>query len=232
MSFNKVTTNKHLRGYHAVSIVYLYSRHKVCGVDLSNPHQPVCISAVQDGHKLVVQPVKGVPEGSLAACALPSTACLIRRLQSPFSSSSKTKRVLPSLLDVQMPFSLEDCFVSFTHLGRGADGKIEAVAAAARKTSLNTCLEQARSRGIDPAFIDAEGIALWDGALAEKGFPESNTAMAVVRLDTDSSTLDLGTGARILSAHPLSALDVRHIKRLIIAAFGTHARLLSYLSGA
>jgi hypothetical protein len=85
----------------------------------------------------------------------------IRPLSAPFTSIRKARAVLPSLLDVQLPFPLEQCRYEFVHVHTRPDGLARAVALAVPNDRLEFMLEQLRLTGMDPDVMDQEAVALW-----------------------------------------------------------------------
>jgi hypothetical protein len=208
----------------------LFGEQPVCGVDLS-AGKPVRVVGFREKSDVVFQNALELPGNCDVACALPARTSIVRRLSSPFSSLSKTRRVLPSLLDVQMPFSVEECSVSFTRLAKNDDGKIEAVAAAARKVDVQGYITKVAGAGIDPVYLDAEGLALWDGSISELP-PVPEEKRAVLKVEEAGMVLCLGEGPLILASHGLTSLDSGHIKRLLSAAFKETAALEWRLAGS
>lgn len=199
----------------------IFKKRMVCGVDLSSSGKRVCVLALRGRGKLCFTSGTEVPEGADVACAAPPRLSLIRRLESPFSSAGKTRRVLPSLLDVQMPFSLEECSVAFTHLEASPEGKISALASAARRSDLGKYIDDLKVAGLDPMYMDAEGVALWGGSLEEQSASSGLSRIAVLKVESDASTLVLGQNGRLLAAHALSDLDPARVNRLLISAFSS-----------
>lgn len=92
--------------------------------------------------------------------ALPVSAGSTRWLTAPFASTAKARRVLPALLDIELPLPLESCVSGFLDL-HVVDGKTEALAIAAPRTTIEKRLTQLQEWKIDPHVLDHEGLALW-----------------------------------------------------------------------
>ncbi len=135
---------------------------------------------------------------ALVAAALPARDSVVRRIAVPLASVARARRVLPSLLDVQLPFRLEDCACAFPEIRRTSDGRVAALAAAAPRVAVERRLAGLREAGFDPMILDAEAVALWDRALAEH--PVSNAGVRVVAcLAPDRLVLVIGRGADLES---------------------------------
>ncbi len=137
----------------------------------------------------------------LVAC-MPVQESLTRWLQTPFASWSKAQKVLPSLLDIQLPFPLESCVHQFVSSRKGPGGKIDALALAARRQDVEARIEALRAAGFDPARLDHEGLAVWTQSVLEMPI-ERNAPRAVALLLPDRCTLVLGRGEEFVSAHSI-----------------------------
>ena len=123
-----------------------------------------------------------------------------RWLQTPLKSLKKAARVMPSLLDIQLPFPLEECVYHFIDFRKSAEGQVDALAVAARTQDVTVCLERYGKAGLDPAILDHEGLALWDRSVAEI-MPERNAKRVVACLGVDHCTLAVGSGRTFAAAH-------------------------------
>lgn len=123
-------------------------------------------------------------------------------LDTPFRSINKTLKVLPSMLDLQLPFPLEDCCYCFVQFRRKTAGSVSTLAVAVRRTVIQQRLAQYRAVGIDPIIIDHEGLALWQQSLREK--PSLAGKMRVVlSLEADHIAVVIGLDGLYLNAHSL-----------------------------
>ncbi|MCX7010462.1 MAG: hypothetical protein NTY53_25005, partial [Kiritimatiellaeota bacterium] len=140
---------------------------------------------------------------ALLAAALPATEGFARWIETPLIAADKTLKVLPALLDVQLPFPLETCLYDFCNLHAGAGKNFRAFACAARRTDVEARLAQHRVLGLDPALLTHEGLVLWRQALAE--IPLMPKALRVVAyLGDGRTTLAVGSGAdggELISLH-------------------------------
>ncbi|MCX6992373.1 MAG: hypothetical protein NT011_04435 [Kiritimatiellaeota bacterium] len=128
-------------------------------------------------------------------------------LNSPLVSRAKAEKVLPSLLDIQLPFPVEDCMYRFVEFRRTPEGTISALVCAARREAIQACLERYQAQGTDPMLLDHEGLALWTQSLVERPPAESRRGPAPYRvlicLADDHATLVIGCGERYGNAHSL-----------------------------
>ncbi len=140
----------------------------------------------------------------LVAGVMPVHELFTRWLQTPLSSTDKARKVLPSLLDIQLPFPLENCAYFFPQFRRSGN-MVDALAVAARREDVQRRISTYRQAGLDPALLDHEGLALWTQSLRE--LPLERDAFRVVAyLGTDRCSLALGRShgeGEFLSAHSL-----------------------------
>lgn len=228
-----------------------------CGVDW-NGGSPIAVTARIRGGRPVCTPLP--PEAVVAAStdartavagALPPGRAMAVWLQTPLAAPAKARRVLPTLLDMAMPFALEDCVYAFSPLGRGetlagvavasddtnGSGKLGALAVAARRDDVAAQLAVYADKGFDPHVLDHEGLALWTEA--QRTIPPTDLASvrAVVWVREDEALLVLGAGQRFWSAHRISDLAGGTLARTVrvqldAVAGGRHAKApLTWLWG-
>jgi Tfp pilus assembly PilM family ATPase len=193
------------------------------GIDLSADHVTVVqVSSVRGkiDHAVILDEPRSAPGGTLPSVAdaiakdtetggAAAAACMAvhesftRWLQTPLVSIAKARKVLPSLLDIQLPFPLETCVYHVLQFRRAAGAKagaVDALAAAARTQDVTARLESLRQSGLDPERIDHEGLALWSQALRE--FPVERDALRVVAfIGHDHSSFVFGRGPDFQAAH-------------------------------
>jgi hypothetical protein len=150
--------------------------------------------------KAVAAEVAAVSDRACLAAALPATESFARWLETPLADADKARKVLPALLDVQLPVPLETSLFDFSSVEPGAGGNIRALACAARRTDIEARLTQHRELGLEPVLLTHEGLALWRLALAE--IPLSPKTLRVVAYVGDGrSALAVGNGAGLISLH-------------------------------
>lgn len=165
------------------------------------------------------------PSAVIAAC-LPAVLGLARRLAAPFASRRKAARVFPTLLDIELPFPVEECVYHFLDLELMPEGKTGALAVAARSGSIDRVLDPCREAGFDPMLLDHEALALWTQSLAEAPVPDGadGEARVVVSLSDEGTVVVAGEGARFLGVHTLRGVSEEGIARAVKARFGPDPR--------
>ncbi|TAN39215.1 MAG: hypothetical protein EPN23_00390 [Verrucomicrobia bacterium] len=140
---------------------------------------------------------------ALLSAALPATESFARWLETPLTARDKALKVLPALLDVQLPFPLEICLHDFAFPQADAAGRFRAFAYAARRSDVEARLEQHHALGLDPVLLQHEGGVLWQQALTE--IPLAPRALRIVAYVGDARTaLAVGSGANggeLISLH-------------------------------
>ncbi|MDP6526360.1 MAG: hypothetical protein QGI24_08310 [Kiritimatiellia bacterium] len=158
---------------------------------------------------------KGVP---CIGC-VPAKGSFVRWLEAPFTSAAKTKRVLPTLLDIELPFPLSDCTYAFLDELTDEEGKKEILSVAARVSDMDGRLDGYRRHDCDPMVMDQEGLAIWSQGLTEVP-PEGDGVRAHLHLEKDNATLVIGKGSRLIGIHALTVADAAsHAFRLLRARF-------------
>ncbi|MDD4871699.1 MAG: hypothetical protein PHR77_14165, partial [Kiritimatiellae bacterium] len=180
--------------------------------------------------------VNGLQSGkAVAVGALTASESFSCWLEAPFLSFRKALKVLPTLLDVQLPFALEDCIYDFVEtkqkqltgktdiIGKELlpveGGVTRALAVAARMEDIQKKIELFKTFGIDPVVLDQEGLALWTQSLLEVPVVTGteNTPRIVVYLGIERSTMAIGRGGELISAHSLGPNNIAQISRLLKA---------------
>ena len=155
---------------------------------------------------------------AMSAC-LTARESLTRRLEAPFASLRKARRVLPTLLDIQVPFAVEDCHYAFLDPGRSESGTLQTLAVAATREHLQRALARLGGHGIDPVYMDVEGLAAWSQALHEAppAVGDDDRLRVVLILAGDRSSLTLGRGRRFVNSYGLRADDSARVARIVRA---------------
>lgn len=228
---------------------------RACGIDW-NGGCPIPVAVRLRRGKPVFDPV--LPDAleavrksdrTVLCGALPPGRAMAVWLRTPLRSPAKAVRVLPTLLDVAMPFALEDCLYGFSPLVRALDDEtvpatagndgpcLAALAVAARRDDVIARLARYADHGWDPHVLDQEGLALWTEA--QRSVPATDAAgvRVVVWVRENEMVIALGTGTRFWSAHHLTDMSgdvlVRTIRvQLDAVAGGRYSRApLTWLWG-
>lgn len=141
---------------------------------------------------------------AVVVSALPVLDTFIRRLTAPFASARKAQKILPSLLDVQIPVPLEKCISQYMGLHAVAGGKISALGIAARKDDVRAHVARLSSFGMEPVVIDHEAVALWSASLRD--VPAAGDERRIILHVAESHTaVMLGSGHALATAHGFRA---------------------------
>lgn len=186
---------------------------------------PVVVLAEQSRSRLNCSIVDHLPESpgegraatSVSAVCLSSRESFTRWIEAPFASISKARKVLPTLLDIQLPFPLDDCVYCFLDVAGTRRNTVEALAVGARLADVERKLESLAANGIDPVVIDQEGLALWTQSLSEIPMPkgEEDALRVVMHLGTAHWTVVVGRNGRFENAHAVKTEDIAQIKRIL-----------------
>ena len=132
---------------------------------------------------------------------------VLRRLVVPLAAADKARRVLPSQLDVALPFPLESCVYAFPQVEPAGDGQTEALAVAVRRTEWEALLRRHAEALAEPTDLDHEGLVLWEEALHAAGSTTPAGLHGVLHVAHDHVTLALGRGERLLATPALRRGD-------------------------
>jgi hypothetical protein len=138
---------------------------------------------------------------AVLSAALPAHDALVRRLSAPVPSIRRARRVMPSLLDVQLPFPLESCAVEYFGFERETAGGVGALAAVARDEQVDARLAALAAAGLDPPVLDHEALAIWEQSLRERPPAAPDEPRFVAYAGTDRMTVAAGRGQRLLAVH-------------------------------
>jgi hypothetical protein len=169
-------------------------------------HSLVCDAPPRAAAPEVLESIQSeVSKGrAVTAAFMPSSESFARWLQTPLASLAKARKVAPSLLDIQLPFPLEECAYDMVRFRKSADGRFDVLAVAARTQDIAARLDLFRRAGIEPMRLDHEALAMWAQGLREIPV-ERNAVRVVAFIGDDHSTLAFGRGTDFLSAHSLRA---------------------------
>ncbi len=153
---------------------------------------------------------------TIAAC-LPQRESLLRWLSVPLTAPAKARRVFPSVLDVQIPFPLEDCIYEIVHVEKTTAG-VRGLAVVARKADVERRLTRLREQGCEPHILDQESLALWDQHLTEAPAAKNDSHLRVLLYwGFDRTTMVIGRGATLMAAHAIRHANPETVQRLLSA---------------
>jgi hypothetical protein len=194
------------------------------GVDHAAGRPPILVKATRRGRRVVFAPAELAelarsPKAAIAACAL-QRETFLRWITAPIAAPRRAEKVLPSLLDVQLPFSIEDCEHVLLDLQPSPDtGGSRGLMAGIRHADLERRLAGLAADGVDPHVLDPEGMALWSQALEEFPFtPATPPTRVVCHLDADRLTLAIGQAGELLAAHTARHPDPDTVQRILKSA--------------
>lgn len=189
------------------------------GID-DTPTGLIVVRVVRRFGRLHLEPARTdmpatLPADSAVVACLRQRESFIRGLEAPLASPHKALRVFPSLLDVQLPFPIEDCVFDILDARSATDGRSSrGLAAGARRTDIDKRLQFLETTGIQPHVLDQESLALWSQALAE--YPaDTATPRVTICENDDGLTLVVGRGDELLGAHAFRAFDADTVHRTL-----------------
>jgi len=137
-------------------------------------------------------------EKAWVAAAMPVKDSFTQRIEAPFPSEAKARKVFKSLLDIKLPFPVESCVCGFIDPRRTAEGRVESLAVGARSETVSKRIEEFNEAGMDPEILDHEGLAIWD--LAQFEVPvRAETFRVVAYAATDRFVMASGEDGRFES---------------------------------
>jgi len=160
----------------------------------------------------------GAARGAPAVAAgLSPRECLARWVEVPLADRGKARRVLPSLLDVDLPFPLETCEWGVAAMERATPITCRGLALAARREDITRRIDDLKAAGFDPDILDSEALALWTQARQECG-PATAWRM-VAQAGDDRLTCVVGHGTAWVAAYttlqPQSGALVNWLKSVL-----------------
>lgn len=192
------------------------------------PEGRVAVLAIRKRGTVTYEPVSGPVQGAALAIGLTERESWVRRIQTPLKDKAKGLGVLPGLLDVQLPFGIEECVFQCVGAERQAPAGWSLLAAVARESELKARLERGVAEGMEPHHVDQESLALWTQALTER--PASpDERRAVVYLGEDRSVLVFGRGEALLSTHSLKRFEAAQAQRLARLVFEGGAHTVNWI---
>lgn len=155
---------------------------------------------------------------SLLISYMPCKRSFTRWLHVPFRNHNKIVKVLPSLLDVELPFSIDDTVYSFPIFKRSGHST-QVLSVGALKKDITSIMEKFSEYRIKPNVIDHQGLALWSQTTTELPPKQigNDTLRVLIYLAKNNSAIVVGQGTEFISAHALNSEQPSEILRVIRA---------------
>ena len=136
---------------------------------------------------------EAAPGAQPVALGVPVQAVSARAVTLPFTQREKLDAVLPSELEGQLPFELDEVVVAASLVSQ-AEGRSRLLAAAVPKTTLRARLEEAARAGLDPRVVTVDAEAL---AHAAEVWLPLRPDLALIHLDDRWISVALLDGRRL-----------------------------------
>ena len=200
------------------------SVHTAFGIDLTST-PPVIVRAERKGRSLRYDPASsddlltsGTERGNVVTVAgLGPTACMTRWITTPLENRSKAMRVFPALLDIQLPFPLEQCRFEFVRISPDVVGGTRALSILARDSNIDELLTSLKDEAFSPMVLDVNALALWSEAIESFPDPLSQEPVAIAHATDQGLTLVLGYRGEYHSAYSLPGMEASALRRVIDA---------------
>ena len=194
------------------------------GVD-DNAGAPLIVKATGRGSRLTFtratrDDLSAPPARTVVAACLLQRESFIRWLTAPIASPQKAQTVFHALLDVQLPFSIEECEVTLLAMSPTADRTgTNGLVAGARDTDITKRLATLSALGAQPHILDQEAIALWSRALDEAPPEPAFSIRVIVYAGADRVTVVLGKDRNFITALTMRQWDPEAVHRALKSAF-------------
>ena len=173
---------------------------------------------------------ENVDQRALAA-AMPPRGSITQLIGAPYASRRKAMKVFPTILDIQLPFALEECVYQLLRVSRSDEQRgLQALAVVARTADVGETIHALHARGFDVTALDHEGLALWEQSLREAPVTSAETEMQriVTYVGVDRMTVVIGKGTSYQNSHGVSMGNHAHIHRLIRSAVGASGQTVRW----
>lgn len=169
-----------------------------------------CQSVPRDNPQFMGAGEKNIPIAASLSCRESFT----RLLRTPVLPRYKIAKILPTLLDIQMPFPVEECVCEFVPIRDGRKATQDVLAICARSEHVAKKLESLKEAGIEPLVLDQQGVALW--ALACREIPPPRDGIRVVLyFGPDQWAMALGRAGALRGTHSLRSGDAGQVRRIL-----------------
>jgi hypothetical protein len=176
----------------------------------------VVVRATRSGRAVRQQePALALPRGTRLSKAIPVEETVSCELAMPFGRRRKSYRVLPSQLDLRVPFPIEESAYAFAESEVGAETYVVGLAVRDRQMSAVTGGEAS-----GPHVVDSEGLALWDESLETMLPANEGEGRIVLYVTGERLVVVAGRGGRFLGAQVLPLEPGGGFDRFVTAHFG------------
>ena len=165
-------------------------------------------------------------DGSSCTAALPPSSTLLVSLRPPELPESKLEKILPALLDVQLPFPIAECAYTFVRYGKNQ------VAHAIRNVDLEHQIKALNETGCNPAQIVPAAHSAWMNALSEFPLQSPDEPRAVLIGGSEQTILLSGRGQELASQSVFKTDAAEPPRRLRLAFGGIPDGLVCILAGS
>lgn len=165
-------------------------------------------------------------DGSRCSVAAAPASCLLFALQPPDLPEPKLVRILPLLLDVQLPIPLAECQYAFT-----CEGKTWR-AHAIRQSDLARQLDSLRQAGCNPDRVVPPATAAWSQALVECPPQTDNEPRALFLCGSAQTVLVTGRGRTLERQTVFKTEAAELLRRLRLSFSGLPDNLVCLVAGA
>lgn len=139
-----------------------------------------------------------------------------RWISTPLTSARKAVKVIPSLLDIQLPFSLETCEYAIVETAATPNRRgVAGLVVGARHTDIEARLRLLQEMALCPHILDQEAMALWEQLLAECPVAAHGSTSLLVYVASDRLTLVVGRNGRFVAAHTMKDFHADSLYRAV-----------------
>lgn len=193
----------------------------VYGIDVRD-QQVRAVKSRRRGTKIVHTPVqpneirqRSSGAKDVFAVALHCRESFVRQLNAPITNRRKAKRILPTLLDLKLPFPIEDCLYRFPVLVASKTG-ISALAVGVRVQEFDRKIQETTSSLVEPDILDHEALALWSQSFLEAPVQSGEGIRILCHIGKRSAALLIGQqNGRLVAAHGIRNLEAKEINRIV-----------------
>lgn len=169
---------------------------------------------------------KTLAEGVACTAAATPASTLFVPLNTPAIKGAKLKKILPSLLDIQIPLPIADCVYTFIQY------RTDYAAYAIRKADIKTQLDSLNEMGCNPCRLVPMAHAAWMLSLAEFPLKRPNEPRALFVAGAQQTVLISGCGEAVEKQSVFKTAAAEPVRRLKLAFGGVPENLVCIVAGA